>query len=262
LETACAAEAAVCEAGAVPATIAVIDGEIRVGLGAAELERLARESEIVKASRRDLPWLVAQRRTGATTVAATLFAAHRASIAIMSTGGIGGVHHGANESWDVSADLIELSRTPVAVVCSGAKSTLDLPRTLEVLETFGVSVVGYGTDELPAFLAASSGLPLEFRVDSPSQAAELIRAAKKLEMPGGTVFVNPPPAEHAVAAGEIEQMIRKALASADAGTVRGKALTPYLLEQLRELGGQRVLIANRALVVRNAQLAAQIACAL
>lgn len=262
LETASAAEAAVREAGAVPATIAVIDGEIRVGLGQAELQRLARASGVFKASSRDLPWLVAKRRTGATTVAATMFVAHRAGIRIMATGGIGGVHRGANETWDVSADLIELARTPVAVVCSGAKSILDLPRTLEFLETHGVPVIGYGTDDLPAFFAASSGLRLDCRVDSPGEAAELIRTAIQLGRPGGIVFANPPPAEHAVPAAELERISEQATAAASQAGVHGKALTPYLLEQVRTLGGDRMLRVNQQLVVANARLAAQIARAL
>ena len=262
LETAREAESAVREAGAVPATVAVIDGVVRVGLGLDDLERLARGTDIVKASRRDLPWLVSQRRTGATTVAGTMFVAHLAGIPIMATGGIGGVHRGANETGDVSADLIELSRTPVAVVCSGAKSILDLPRTLEFLETHGVPVIGYGTDELPAFFATSSGLPLDNRVDTPVQAAEVIRAANELHLSSGIVFANPPPREHAIPRGDLEQWIDQTSRSADAAAIRGKAVTPYLLEQLRKLGGERVLAANRALIVRNAQLAAQISCSL
>ena len=262
LETAREAESVVRAAGAVPATVAVIDGVVRVGLDRDDLERLASGTDVFKASRRDLPWLVAQRRMGATTVAGTMFVAHLAGIPIMATGGIGGVHRGANETCDVSADLIELSRTPVAVVCSGAKSILDLPRTLEFLETHGVPVIGYGIDELPAFFATSSGLLLDNRVDTPVQAAEVIRAAKELHLSSGIVFANPPPREHAVPRGDLEQWIEPAVTSASAAGIRGKALTPYLLDQVRKLGGERVLAANRALIVRNAQLAAQVALSL
>jgi pseudouridine-5'-phosphate glycosidase len=262
LETACQAESAVRDAGAVPATIAVIDGEIHAGLGRQELERLARGADVYKASSRDLPWLVATRRTAATTVAATLFVAHRAGIPIMATGGIGGVHRGADETCDVSADLIELARTPVAVVCSGAKSILDLPRTLEFLETHGVAVVGCGTHELPAFFSPSSGQRLNCRVDSPAQAAELIRSGRRLAMPSGIVIANPPPAEHAIPRDELERITRQSVAAAATAGVRGKALTPYLLDQLRQLGGERILAVNRALVVANARLAARIAAAL
>ncbi|MBI3465864.1 MAG: pseudouridine-5'-phosphate glycosidase [Planctomycetes bacterium] len=233
-----------------------------VGLGRADLERLAGGRDVLKASRRELPWLVAQHRTGATTVAGTMFVAHLAGIPIMATGGIGGVHRGVTETGDVSADLIELARTPVAVVCSGAKSILDLPRTLEFLETYGVPVIGYGTDELPAFFATSSGLRLEYYVDTPTQAAELMRIAKQLGQTSGLVLANPPPHEVAIPRAELEQLVDQAVRSAAAASVYGKALTPFVLDQLRKLGGQRIIKANRALVVRNAQLAAQVACAL
>jgi pseudouridine-5'-phosphate glycosidase len=261
LETAIEAESAVRAAGALPATIAVLDGTIRVGVTRQELERLVHGGDVFKATARDLPWLVARRQTAATTVAATLVVAHRAGIPIMATGGIGGVHRGASETWDVSADLVQLARTPVAVVCSGAKSILDLPRTLEFLETHGVPVIGYQTTELPAFFAVSSGLRLECRVDDAVEAAAVLRAAGSMRFPAGVLFANPPPAESAIPAGELDALTRRAIEAAQVGNIGGKSLTPFLLDQLRSLGGDRVLAANRALIVRNARVAAKIAVA-
>jgi pseudouridine-5'-phosphate glycosidase len=260
LETGRAAEAAVRDAGATPATTALIDGELRVGLDERDLERLARGEGIAKSSRRDLAWLAAQGKSAGTTVAATMFIARRAGIPIMATGGIGGVHRGAETTWDVSADLIELSRTPVAVVCSGAKSILDLPRTLEFLETHGVAVIGYGTSEFPAFFAETSGLRLDARVDTPDEAAAVIRASRAIGSPSGIVIANPPPRESAVPRDVVDRLIHTALATAGAAGVRGKALTPFLLRTMREIDGDdRLLRANRALIVANARLAGQIA---
>jgi pseudouridine-5'-phosphate glycosidase len=261
LETARAAEAAVRAEGALPATIAVLQGRPTVGLTAAELEELAQSKNVLKASRRDLAGAIVQRRTAATTVAATMFLAHRAGIRLFATGGIGGVHRGAEHAWDVSADLVELARTPVAVVCAGAKSILDLPRTLEVLETQGVPVVGYGTDEFPAFYLRSSGEPVSARVDSPEQAAALLAAHWALDG-GGVVLAQPLLAEAALAPAELESTLARAEEQARAAGVRGKALTPFLLARLAELTEGRTLRANRALIVANAQLAAQVACRL
>jgi pseudouridine-5'-phosphate glycosidase len=257
LATARGVEQVVRESGAVPATIAVVDGALRVGLDDATLEQLALASEaggVAKASRRDLPALVASKATAGTTVAATMFLAHRAGIAIFATGGIGGVHRGAEHTFDVSADLDELGSTPVAVVCAGAKSILDLPLTLEALETRGVSVVGYGTDEFPAFFTRSSGLPIDHRVESPAELAAVLRAHRDLGMRGGVLVVNPIPAGDALDRGEIA-------ARTDEGVTR-KEVTPYLLARITELTGGRSLAANIALVRDNARVAALTAVAL
>jgi pseudouridine-5'-phosphate glycosidase len=258
LETARAVEAAVRAEGAVPATIAVWRGRATVGLADAELEELAQSKEVLKASRRDLAAAVAQGRTAATTVAATMFLAHRAGIRLFATGGIGGVHRGPDHEWDVSADLMELARTPVAVVCAGAKSILDLPRTLEVLETQGVPVVGYGTDEFPAFYLRSSGEPVSARVDSPAEAAALLDAHWRL-YGGGVVLAQPLPAQVALAPTELESALVRAEEQARAAGIRGKALTPFLLARLAELTEGRTLRANQALLIANARLAARVA---
>ena len=262
LETALDIEQAVRQSDASPATIAVLGGKIRVGLTNEELEFLARSSHVIKASQRDLPWLVATNRTAATTVSGTIFIAYRAGIKLMATGGIGGVHRNVTKSSDVSTDLIELARTPVSVVCSGAKVVLDLARTLEYLETLGVPVVGYGTDKLPAFLASSSSLALDIHVDGPKEAASLIQASDKMGLHCGIVFANPVPHKEAIPRDKLEEMVAKAIETAEQKNVSGKALTPFLLDQIQRLGGQSVVSANRALVVQNARVAAQIAAAL
>jgi pseudouridine-5'-phosphate glycosidase len=249
-------------AGVVPATVAVIDGKMCIGLGEKELERLARAENIAKASPRDFPVLLAQQRSGATTVAGTLFLARLAGIHVLATGGIGGVHRDALQTGDVSADLIELARSAVMVVCSGPKAILDLPRTLEMLESLGVPIVGYRTNELPAFFARSSGLRLDARVDGPSEAAELMRAARSLRSHCGIVLTNPPPEHLALPYDELEQIVDTALVSAESARVQGKALTPFLLEQLRAAAGPRALAINRAILCNNAQLGAEIARAL
>ncbi len=251
------------DAGATPATTALIDGKLRVGLDERELDRLARGEGIAKASCRDLAWLAAQGQSAGATVAATMFIAHRAAIPLMATGGLGGVHRGAETTWDVSADLIELSRTPVAVICSGAKSILDLPRTLEFLETHGVAVIGYGTSEFPAFFAETSGLRLDARVDSAAEAAAIIRSAREIGSPSGIVIANPPPRDSAVPREIVDRLIQAALAAANAAGVRGKDLTPFLLQAMRGLDRDGALLrANRALIIANARLAGQIARAL
>jgi pseudouridine-5'-phosphate glycosidase len=260
LETARAAEAAVRAEEAVPATIAVWQGRLTIGLGDGELQALARSADVLKASRRDLAVAVAQGRTAATTVAATMFLAHRAGIRLFATGGIGGAHPGPC-GWDVSADLVELARTPVAVVCAGAKSVLDIPRTLEILETHGVPVVGYGTNEFPAFYVPSSGEPVTARVDTPDEAAHLLAAHWALE--GAGVVVSQPLVEDAALdERELAGALAQAESQASGAGVRGPALTPYLLARLAELTEGRTLRANQALVIANARLAARIAKAL
>jgi len=257
--TARGVEAAVREAGAIPATIAVLDGVLRVGLTSAQLEDIASRTGAAKASRRDLSAIVARRQTAGTTVAATMFLAARAGIPIFATGGIGGVHRGAEETFDVSADLIELGRSPVAVVCAGCKSILDIAKTLEVLETQGVPVVGYGTDFFPAFYARSSGEPLEHRFDSPAELAALLAAHNRLKLPGGILIANPVPEADALPAGEIEAIIRRAVADAAAQGISKKAVTPFLLARVVELTEGRSLVANIALIRNNARLAARVA---
>lgn len=263
LETARQVEAAVREQGAVPATVAVVDGRLRAGLAPGELEALARAGRALpKASRRDLPFLLAEGASGATTVAATMIVAAMAGIRVFATGGIGGVHRGAERSFDVSADLLELARTPVAVVCAGAKALLDLRLTLEVLETHGVPVLGYGTDELPAFWSRRSGLKLDRRLDTPEAVARVLHAKWAAGLDGGVVVANPIPAAFEVPHEDIEALIRQALAEADTAGIAGAALTPWLLARVEALSGGTSLDANVALVLANARLAAQVAGAL
>jgi pseudouridine-5'-phosphate glycosidase len=258
LETARLAESVVHQEGAVPATIAVLRGVPTAGVSDAEIHELAESDGVLKASSRDLGRATAQKRTAATTVAATMRLAHRAGIKLFATGGIGGVHRGAAETWDVSADLTELAHTPVAVVCAGAKSVLDLPRTLEVLETYSVPVVGYGTDEFPAFYVRSSGLPVPARVDSPEEAAVLCRDHWSLGG-AGLVLTQPLDAAAALEPGELAAALAEAERQAVAQGVRGPALTPFLLARLAEITGGRTLRANQALIVANARLAARVA---
>ena len=260
-------EAAVRESGAAPATIGILRGRLVVGLSAEQIAALAESEDVAKVSRADLAVVLASGRAGATTVAATVFVAALAGIHVFATGGIGGVHRGAELSMDVSADLAELSRTPVAVVCAGAKAILDLPRTLEVLETLGVPVVGFGTEEFPAFYSRESGLKLAHRVDSAEEAARLmalqweLRKARPDTALGGILFVNPPPAESALPSAEVEGFIAKALALAEQKGVRGKAVTPFLLTEVARLSGGRTLRANMDLLAANARLAGKIAAA-
>ncbi len=262
LETARAVEAAVAAGGAVPATIAVLDGAIRVGLDAAALEQLARAPDVMKLSRADLAFAVATGRTGSTTVAATMIAARLARIEVFATGGIGGVHRGAETSFDVSADLLELARTPVVVVSAGAKAILDLPKTLEVLETHGVPVVGWRTDDFPAFWSRSSGLPVPLRLDRADDLARFWRARRALGLDGGLLLANPVPAEAEIAREEIEDAIARAVAEVAAAGIRAKDLTPRLLARIVDLTEGRSLATNRALVLANARLAAEVAAAL
>jgi pseudouridine-5'-phosphate glycosidase len=260
LETAHALERDVRAAGGVPATIGVLDGALVVGLDAEQLERLAMSDSVRKLSRADLAHAIATRSLGATTVAATMVAAHRAGIAFFATGGIGGVHRDGERSMDVSADLTELSRTPVCVVAAGAKSILDLPRTLEVLETHGVPVIGYGTDELPAFFSRSSGLALTQRVDGAREAASVVHAQRALGLETGILLAVPPP-DSGLVPGEIDRAIGDALARAAAEGVAGKQVTPFLLAEIRRQTGGRSLDANVALVLHNARTATEVAVA-
>ena len=253
-------EAVVRAGGAAPATIALLKGEVRVGLTEAEIEHLARAPGILKVSRRDYPVAVAQKRDGATTVAGTMIAAGWAGIKVFATGGIGGVHRGHDA--DVSADLPELAQTPVVVVCAGAKAILDLPATLEWLETHGVPVVGYGTDEFPAFYSRESGLKLEARADSPAEVAAIARALWELGFSGGMLVCVPCPVEAARPPAEMERAIEAALRDAGAQGVHGKAVTPFLLARVSELTGGESKAANLALLENNANVAAEIAVAL
>jgi len=258
LETARAAEQAVRDTGAIPATVAVWQGMPTVGLTANQIEELAQAKDVSKASRRDLATATVQRRTAATTVAATIHLAHAAGIRVFATGGIGGVHRDAAESFDVSADLVELSRTPVLVVCAGAKSILDLPRTLEALETLGVPVIGYKTDRFPAFYVRDSGVAVPSRVDDAGSAARVFAA--HVRMGGaGAVLSQPVAEEFALATAEADQAVKQAHADASAQGVTGAGLTPFLLKRMAELSGGKSLRANQALVVANAGLAAEVA---
>ncbi|MBQ0819624.1 pseudouridine-5'-phosphate glycosidase [Microvirga terrae] len=255
-------EAVVRDNGAVPATIAIINGRIKVGLSDAELDWLGTARDVMKLSRADLPYAVSSGRQGATTVAATMICARLAGIRVFATGGIGGVHQGVEDTMDISADLDELARTPVAVICAGAKAILDLPRTLEYLETRGVPVVGYRTDRFPAFWSRASDLPVPLRVDSPDALADLIRTKEALGIEGGVLVANPVPDADEIPAGAMKTFIDAAVAEAKARGVTGKAVTPFLLSHLFEVTGGRSLATNIALVKNNAALAAQLAAAL
>lgn len=259
LETARKMEAAVREQGAVPATIGLLSGRLVVGLSSDEIELLANEENVAKVSRRDLSSVLSAKKPGATTVAASILIAAQAGIRVLATGGIGGVHRDGQNSFDISADLTELARTPIAVVCSGAKVILDLPRTLEVLETLGVPVVGYGTSDFPAFYARESGLRLEACVDSPEEAARLMNVHESLGISSAVLFCNPPPASSALSRMEVESLIEDALKSASNAGIQGKRVTPYLLDYLARGSHGRTLEVNIALLVENARVAAQIA---
>jgi len=262
LETAQAVEAEVRANGAVPATIAVMDGAIRIGLNEAQLTALARSPDALKLSRADLAVCLATGATGATTVAATMIAAHLAGIGVFATGGIGGVHRGAETSFDISADLQELSRTPVTVVCAGPKAILDLPKTLEVLETLGVPVIAVGQDALPAFWSRNAGLRAPLRLDEPAQIAAAHRMRARLRIGGGQLVVNPIPESAEIPAAEIGPAIAAALEDATAQGIAAKAVTPFLLDRVLALTEGRSLHANVALVRNNAVLGGRIAAAL
>ena len=262
VETARAVEAEVRAGGAVPATIAVVAGRIKIGLSPQQLDWLGAAKDVLKLSRADLGFAVASGRHGSTTVAATMICARLAGIAVFATGGIGGVHRGAETSFDISADLEELARTDVAVVCAGAKALLDLPKTLEVLETRGVPVVCYGTDRFPAFWSAASDLPAPIRLDAPAEIAALVRARRMLGLSGGVLVANPIPAADEIPWGEIGGAVDQAVAEAAAAGISGKAVTPFLLQRVLALTQGRSIKANVALIRNNAALAARIAAAL
>lgn len=262
VETARAVEAEVRAHGAVPATMAVMAGRIHVGLTAAELDALGQAQGVAKLSRADLAACIATGGTGATTVAATMICARLAGIGVFATGGIGGVHRGAETSFDISADLAELAQTPVTVVAAGAKAILDLPKTLEYLETAGVPVIAFGQDAFPAFWSRSSGLRAPLRMDRAEDIAAAARMRAALGIPGGQLVANPIPAEAEIARAEITPVIEQALAEAAAQGIAAKAVTPFLLNRIYELTEGRSLAANIALVLNNARLGAAIAVAL
>ncbi len=263
VETALLVEQTIRENGAVPATIAVIGGRLKAGLSREEIEYLGKTGRgVAKASRRDLPALVARGADGATTVATTMIIAHMAGIRIFATGGIGGVHRGAETTMDISADLEELANTPVMVVCAGAKAILDLGLTLEYLETKGVPVIGYGTGELPAFYTRESGYSVDYRVDSPAELADVYRAQRALGYRGGMLVTNPIPAEYAMDKTVIDAAIEQALRESVEQGVKGKEVTPFLLARVVELTGGDSLESNIQLVLNNARLAAKTAAEL
>lgn len=263
VETALLVEQTIRDNGAIPATVAVIGGRLKAGLSQQEIEHLGKTGRgVPKASRRDLPALVARRSDGATTVTTTMIIANMAGIKIFATGGIGGVHRGAQTSMDISADLEELAQTPVMVVCAGAKAILDLGLTLEYLETKGVPVIGYGSYELPAFYTRSSGFNVDYRVDSPEELAGLFRAQRELGYKGGMLVANPIPEEYAMDKAVIDAAIEQALRECREQGVRGKDTTPFLLARVAELTGGDSLESNIKLVLNNAKVAALTASAL
>ena len=259
VETARRVEQAVRAGGVSPATIAVIDGRLHVGLSDPQLLALGQAQNVMKLSRADIAYCLASGRTGATTVAATMIAARLAGIEVFATGGIGGVHRGAETSFDISADLHELAQTPVTVIAAGAKAILDLPKTLEVLETLGVPVIAYGQDELPAFWSRQSGLKAPLRMDSPAEIAAAHRMRGALDLPGGQLVANPIPTEAEIPSDVLAPHIAKALAEAEAQGIAAKAVTPFLLRRIFELTHAASLESNIALVLNNARLGAAIA---
>ena len=262
VETAMQVESIIRDAGAVPATIAIIGGRLKAGLTPEEIEYFGKKgTAIAKASRRDLAVLCARGEDGATTVTTTMMIAHMAGIKVFATGGIGGVHSGAEKTMDISADLEELAHTPVVVVCAGAKAILDLALTLEYLETHGVPVIGYGTDELPAFYSRHSGLHVDYRMDTPEEIAAAMRVQQKLGMSGGMLVTNPIPEEYSMDSKVINRAIDQALAEMDSLGIHGKECTPFLLAKVKDLTGGDSLESNIRLVYNNAALAAKIAAA-
>ena len=260
VETALLVEEEVRKCGAVPATIAIINGVPTVGCSKEEIEHLGKAGlSVTKVSRRDIPIVVAKGENGATTVASTMILAEKAGVKIFATGGIGGVHRGAEKTMDISADLDELSKTNVCVVCAGAKSILDLPLTMEYLETKGVAVVGYGTNELPAFFTRESGIKLTCRMDSPEEIAKALKVKDDLNLGGGMLVTNPIPEEYSMDAKVIGEAIDKAVAEAEEKGVKGKDITPFLLDKIQKITGGNSLASNIQLVFNNARLASQIA---
>ena len=259
-ETALLVEKTVAESGALPATVALMDGKIKIGLSPDEIRFLAEQgTKVIKTSRRDLPYILSKKLTGATTVSATMIAASLAGIKIFATGGIGGVHRDAAETFDISADLTELSKTNVAVVCAGIKAILDLPLTLEYLETSGVPVLGYQTNELPAFYTRKSGYTVDYRMDSPSEIADLLQTKWELGLQGGVVIANPVPQHAALDYDLMTQAIDKAIEEQNKSGIKGKESTPFLLAKVKELTQGKSLEANIELVLNNARLASKIA---
>ena len=260
VETALNVERIIRENGAIPATIAIIGGKLKAGLSAEEIEYLGKKGQAVtKASRRDLPVLIARGDDGATTVATTMIIAAMAGIKVFATGGIGGVHRGAEVTMDISADLEELAQTPVLVVCAGAKSILDLGLTLEYLETKGVPVIGYGTDELPAFYTRVSGFGVDYRLDTPDEVAAAFRAKLDMGLKGGMLVTNPIPEAYSIDPAVINKAIDEAVAEANALGIKGKQTTPFLLAKIKDITGGDSLASNIRLVYNNAALAAQVA---
>ena len=262
VQTARKVEQIIRDHGAVPATIAIMNGRIHIGLSDADLELLGQSRDAIKVSRRDLPYVLSEKKLGATTVAATMICAALANIPVFVTGGIGGVHRGAETSFDISADLQELAQTSVAVVCAGAKSILDLGLTLEYLETHGVPVVSVGQEAFPAFFTRNSGFKADFRLDTPEQQAAFLKTKWELGLQGGVVIANPVPEADAMPEAEIEAMTNQALAEAEQQGIGGKAVTPFLLARIKELTAGRSLTTNIALVKNNAVCGARLAAAL
>ena len=263
VETALAVEKIVRENGAVPATIAIIGGRLKAGLSPEEIEYFGKKGpEIAKASRRDLPVLIAKGQDGACTVTTTMMIAAMAGISVFATGGIGGVHRGAETTMDISADLEELGQTPVMVICAGAKSILDLGLTLEYLETKGVPVIGYGTDELPAFYTRKSGFCVDYRLDTPAELAAAFHAQREMGLKGGMLVTNPIPEEYSMDADVINAAIDQAVAECKAQGIHGKATTPFLLARIKDITGGDSLDSNIQLVFNNARLASKTACEL
>jgi len=263
VQTALQVEATIRENGATPATIAVIQGRLKAGLTPEEIEYLGKKGrDVAKASRRDLPVLVARKQDGATTVTTTMIIAHLAGIRVFATGGIGGVHRGAETTMDISADLEELAQTPVMVICAGAKSILDLGLTLEYLETKGVPVIGYQTEELPAFYTRKSGFRVDYRIDTPEELAAALRAKLELGLKGGMLVTNPIPEEYSMDPAYINQAIDQALRECREKGIRGKDTTPFLLARIKDITGGDSLASNIQLVLNNARLAARTAALL
>ncbi len=259
VETALRVEQVIRDCGAIPATIGIIDGEAVIGMSPDEIEEFGKKKGIVKVSRRDLPIVYAKKMWGATTVAATMILARKADIEVFVTGGIGGVHRDGNKTFDISADLQELANTDVTVVCAGAKAILDLPLTLEYLETMGVPVLGYRTDELPAFYTRKSGLKVDYRIDSASELAGIIKCKRKTHLHGGVLITNPIPEEYALDEVIMNNAVNQALKEAEENGIHGKDSTPFLLKRVVELTGGESLESNIQLVLNNARLGAEIA---
>ena len=261
LETAIRVEAEVRASGAIPATIAIVNGRIKVGLSSGELDALAQAKGVAKVSRRDIPLLLAEKKNGGTTVASTMWIAEQAGIRVFVTGGIGGVHRGAETTFDVSADLMELAQTSVAVVCAGAKAILDLPKTLEYLETQGVPVIGYQTDDFPAFYSRTSGLSVDMKADNAEIIAQAMNVKWNLGLNGGILIANPLPMEFDFPAAEMEAIIKVAIRESNEQNVKGKDVTPFLLKRVKELTDGKSLASNIALVLNNARVGSAIAVA-